>query len=179
MPELQGVGEEGQNKRVAARFAVLALAGVLATNYGVNGWAAGEAIRAAAVGFAAWQSLRGAGRGDAERDQITERITSFIERHGDSRFSGADSDDDQRAATGNNRAGWWRAGEAGRVYLFNSDGLREALTGFDFSRALDTLQQAGAIDAPSADGKRVKSMRIRGDVRKVYAVRPNCLYGGM
>jgi putative DNA primase/helicase len=77
LPELQGVGEEWQNKRVAARFAVLALADVLATNYGVNGWAAREAIRAAAVGFAAWQALHGAGRCNAERDQLPARISSF------------------------------------------------------------------------------------------------------
>ena len=178
LPELQAPGDESQSKRVAARFAVLALAGELATSYGVTGWTEGEAIRAAAVGFAAWQSLRGAGRGNAERDQITERIVSFIERHGDSRFSDADSDDDQRAALVRDRAGWWRAGDGGRVYLFNADGLREALKGFDFSRALDALQQAGAIEAPGADGKRVKSMRIRGQGMKLYAVRPDHIKGG-
>ena len=123
--------------------------------------------------------MRGAGRGNAERDQITERITSFIERHGDSRFSDADSDDDQRAAMVRDRAGWWRAGsDGGRVYLFNADGLREALKGFDFSRALDALQQAGAIEAPGADGKRVKSMRIRGQSMKLYVVRPDRIEGG-
>ena len=185
LPELQAPGDESQAKRVAARFAVLALAGELATSYGVTGWPDGEAIRAAAVGFAAWHSLRGAGRGNAERDQITERITSFIERHGDSRFSDADSDDDQRAAMVRDRAGWWRAGDgngdtdSGRVYLFNADGLREALKGFDFNRALDTLQQAGAIEAPGADGKRAKPYRIRGSVVRLYAVRPDRIEGGV
>jgi putative DNA primase/helicase len=178
LPELQAPGDEGQAKRAAARFAVLALAGELATSYGVTGWPDGEAIRAAAVGFAAWQSLRGAGRGNAERDQITERIVSFIERHGDSRFSDADSDDDQRAAMVRDRAGWWRAGDGGRMYLFNADGLREALKGFDFSRALDALQQARAIEAPGADGKRVKSIRIRGQAMKLYVVRPDRIEGG-
>jgi len=178
LPELQAAGDEGQAKRAAARFAVLALAGELATDYGVTGWETGEAIRAAAVGFAAWQALRGAGRGNAERDQIIERITSFIERHGDSRFSDADSDDDQRAAMVRDRAGWWRTGDGGRVYLFNADGLREALKGFDFNRALDSLQQAGAIEAPGADGKRAKFIRIRGQGMKLYAVRPDRIEGG-
>lgn len=178
LPELQATGDEGQAKRAAARFAVLALAGELATSYGVTGWSEGEAIRAAAVGFAAWQSLRGASRGNAERDQIAERIVSFIERHGDSRFSDADSDDDQRAAMVRDRAGWWRAGEGGRMYLFNADGLREALKGFDFARALDALQLAGAIDAPGADGKRAKFMRIRGQGMKLYTVRPDRIEGG-
>lgn len=178
LPELQAPGDEGQNKRAAARFAVLALAGELATDYGVTGWETGEAIRAAGVGFAAWQALRGAGRGNAERDQITERIVSFIERHGDSRFSDADSDDDQRAAMVRDRAGWWKSSDGGRVYLFNADGLREALKGFDFNRALDTLQQAGAIDAPGADGKRGKPCRVGGGVKRLYAVRPDRIDGG-
>ena len=178
LPELQAAGDEGQAKRAAARFAVLALAGELATSYGVTGWPEGEAIRAAAVGFTAWQSLRGAGKGNAERDQITERIVSFIERHGDSRFSDADSDDDHRAAMVRDRAGWWRTGDGGRMYLFNADGLREALKGFDFSRALEALQQAGALDAPGADGKRAKPYRIRGSVVKLYAVRVDRIEGG-
>ena len=150
---------------------MLALAGEMATDYGVTGWPEGEAIRAAAVGFAAWQSLRGAGQGNAERDQIIERIISFIERHGDSRFSDADSDDDQRAAMVRDRAGWWRSGDGGRTYLFNADGLREALKGFDFARALDALHQAGAIEPPGADGKRAKFIRIRGQGTRLYAVR--------
>ena len=178
LPELQAPNDEGQAKRAAARFAVLALAGELATSYGVTGWEAGEAIRAAAVGFAAWQALRGTGRGNAERDQIAERIVSFIERHGDSRFSDADRDDDQHAAVVRDRAGWWRKCDGARMYLFNSDGLREALKGFDFSRALDALQQAGAIDAPGEGGKRVKSMRIQGQSMKLYLVRPERLEGG-
>ena len=178
LPELQAPGDEGQAKRAAARFAVLGLAGELATSYGVTGWPEGEAIRAAAVGFAAWQSLRGAGRGNAERDQITERIVSFIERHGDSRFSDADSDDDQRAAMVRDRAGWWRAGDGGRAYLFNADGLREALKGFDFARALDTLQHAGMIAAPGASGERAKFIRINGRAMKLYAVSMEKMQGG-
>ena len=177
LPEFQAAADEGQAKRAAARFAVLALAGEMATDYGVTGWPEGEAIRAAAACFVAWQSLRGAGRGNAERDQITERITSFIDRHGDSRFSDADSDDDQRAAMVRDRAGWWREGDNGRMYLFNADGLREALKGFDFARALDALQQAGAIEAPGADGKRAKFMRIRRQGLKLYTVRPDRIEG--
>ena len=114
LPELQAPGGEGQAKRAAGRFAVLALAGELATSYGITGWQEGDAIRAAGVGFAAWLSLRaGAGQGNSERGQIIERITSFIERHGDSRSSDADSDDEQRTLMVRDRAGWWRAAGPG------------------------------------------------------------------
>ena len=170
--------DEGQAKRAAARFAVLALAGELATEYGITGWPKGEAIRAAAVAFAAWCALRGKGRGNLERDQVTERMAGFIERHGDSRFSDADSDDEQRAAMVRDRAGWWKDTDEGRRYLFTAEGMREAMKGFDFNRALDTLQEAGAIDAPGADGKRAKFMRIRGQGLKLYTVNPAALDAG-
>ena len=171
LPELQAPGGEGQAKRAAGRFAVLGLAGELATSYGITGWQTGEAIKAAGVGFAAWLSLRGgAGQGNSERGQITERITSFIERHGDSRFSDADNTDEQHALMVRDRAGWWRKAGDGRIYLFTADGLREALKGFDFARALDSLQEVGAIAAPGADGKRAKFIRINGRGMKLYTV---------
>lgn len=171
--EFQAPGGEGQAKRAAGRFAVLALAGELATTYGITGWQTGEAIKAAGVGFAAWLSLRGGmGQGNSERGQIVERITSFIERHGDSRFSDADNTDEQHALMVRDRAGWWRAAGDGRIYLFTADGLREALNGFDFNRALDTLQEVGALAAPGADGKRAKFTRINGRGMKLYTVSP-------
>jgi putative DNA primase/helicase len=172
LPELQSPGDEGQAKRAASRFAVLALAGELATEYGITGWTKGEATQAAGVGFAAWQALRGVDLGNAERHQIIEKITGFIERHGDSRFSDADSHDDQRAAMVRDRAGWWRSVAGERIYLFNADGMREALKGFDFNRALDALQQAGVIDKAGADGKRAKYIRIQGQGVKLYFVQP-------
>lgn len=173
MPAFQAPGGEGQAKRAATRFAVLALAGELATTYGVTGWTEGDATHAAAVGFEAWLSLRGgAAHGNSERGQIMEHITSFIERHGDSRFSDADDTDAQRALLVRDRAGWWRSTGEGRIYLFTADGLREALKGFDFNRALDTLQELGVIAAPGADGKRAKPVRINGRVVKLYAVNP-------
>ena len=169
-PEFQVSTDEGQEKRAAARFAAMALAGELATDYGVTGWPEREAIKAAAAGFAAWRTLRG--KGNLERDQVVERLVGFIERHGDSRFSDADSDDDQRAAMVRDRAGWWRNTDKGRRYLFTAEGMREAMKGFDFNRALDALQEAGFIDPPGADGKRAKFQRIRGQGLRLYSVNP-------
>jgi hypothetical protein len=51
LPVLSGEGGEGQDKRAAGRFALLALAGEVATEYGITGWPEGEAIKAAAEGF--------------------------------------------------------------------------------------------------------------------------------
>lgn len=158
LPEFSADGGEGQgqDKRAAGRFALLALAGELATEYGLTGWPEGGAIQAAAEGFKAWRGLRG--RGNDERRQILERVSGFIERHGDGRFSDADSDSESQTR---DRAGWWRDLQDSRLYLFTAEGMREALKGFDFNRALDVLQEAGALSAPGADGKRAKPERIK------------------
>lgn len=168
----QAEGGEGQDKRAASRFALLALAGELATEYGITGWPEGEATQAAAEGFKVWRAMRG--RGNDERRQILERVSGFIDRYGDGRFSDADATGDTRI---NDRAGYWRDGAEGREYLFTAEGMREALKGFDFNRALDTLQEAGALAALGADGKRAKAIRIGGRLMRVYPVQSEMLGG--
>ena len=157
-------GGEGQDKRAAARFALLALAGELATEYGITGWPEGEAINAAAEAFKAWRAMRGTG--NDERRQIIERVADFIERHGDSRFSDVVANDGDAMRI--NRAGWWRNEADGRVYLFTAAGMKEALAGFDFKRALDTLQAAGVL--PPSSGERSKPVRIGERNVRVYAI---------
>ncbi len=172
LPIFSADSGEGQDKRTAGRFALIALAGELATEYGITGWPEGAAIEAAAEGFKAWRSTRGLG--NDERRQILERVSGFIERHGDSRFSNADaniSDDAMRF----NRAGWWRDDGTGRIYLFNAEGMREAVNGFDFKRALDTLQAAGAL--LKADGERAKAQRIGGRLVRLYQIQADKLGG--
>lgn len=166
-------GGEGQDKRAAGRFAMFALAGELATEYGVTGWQEGEAIKAAAESFKAWRDLRG--RGNDERRQIAEQILAFIERHGDGRFSDADATGEPPTR---DRAGWWRDTIDGREYLFTASGMREALKGFDFKRALDVLQQIEALATPVGNGERSRPFRIGGRVAKLYPINPDKLAGG-
>jgi hypothetical protein len=182
LPEFIAEGGEGQDKRAAARFALVALAGEVATEYGITGWPEGTAIEAAAEGFKAWRSLRGP-RND-ERRQILEAVAGFIERHGDSRFSSVDKEehyDKQGESLGpdtrigaeaivKDRAGWWRDDRDERAYLFNADGLREALCGFDFTRALNTLPEAGALPPTDASGERAKPQWVGGRRVRLYTI---------
>lgn len=170
LPEFATDGGEGQDKRAAARFALFALAGEVATEYELTGWPQGAAINAAADGFRAWQGLRG--RGNDERRQILDRVSGFLERHGDARYSNADGDDENQTR---DRAGWWRDTTEGRTYLFTAEGMREAVKGFDFNRALDALHEVGALPAPEADGKRSRAQRIGGRLVRVYPILANKL----
>lgn len=166
LPEFSGNSNEGQIKRVARRFALLGLAGELATIYGITKWPNGEALEAAVTAFNIWKSLRG--DTSTEHQQTINQLTSFIERHGDSRFA-------PKCGTPSiiirDRAGWWEddpiSGE--RVYLFTTSGLREALTGQDFQRALKNLRDANILKLTGASNKAI-SKKIGKQTHRVYPI---------
>lgn len=161
---------EGQDKRAAARFALIGLSGELATEYGITGWSEGDAINAAATAYRLWLGLRG--RGNDERRQIAQQVSEFLERHGDGRFSDVQAHNDVAVR---DRAGWWEDGADGRVYLMNAAGMREALAGFDFKRALGLLEEIGALPPSGANGERATLIRIGGRRVRAYRIHPGKL----
>jgi putative DNA primase/helicase len=78
-------GDAGQTARVAARFALVAAAGELATRAGITGWPAGEAERAAHALFRAWAAARGT-RGDAEALAALRQVAGLLGQHAESFF---------------------------------------------------------------------------------------------
>ena len=82
---LSARGLSGQERRAAARFALIAMAGELATEYGITGWPARAATEAAATAFRLWREGR-AGPGQSEPRRIVQAVIDFIDKHGDSRF---------------------------------------------------------------------------------------------
>ena len=170
MTSASGTVGDGQPARAAARLAVLALAGELATTYGITGWQAGQATSAAQIGFVTWLAERGDTSGNAEQAQVLQAVRSFIERHGDSRFSDATGPYDDKEQRVQNRAGWWTHDGHTMEYWFTADGMREALKGFDFNQALRVLQGAGVLPPSGKDGKTGKSARIHGRKIRVYPI---------
>lgn len=177
-------GGEGQYKRVASRFALIAMAGELATEYGLTGWSKGDAVNAAAEALAQWGALNGSDNN--ERWQILEQVADFIDKNCDSRFSRimkrssggyAYFQEEQRV---NQRAGYWifdgSDSDARRLYFFNAGAMREALSGFDFNKALDVLEDAGVFPlGKDSKGERAKNFRIQGGVARYYQIDPNKL----
>jgi uncharacterized protein (DUF927 family) len=81
-------GADGQVLRAARRFALLAVAGELASKAKVTGWPAGAADAAAAAVFRDWLAERG-GIGAREDQHLFAALRRFIVLHGAARFETA------------------------------------------------------------------------------------------
>ena len=100
-------GASGQVQRVAARFALVAAAGELATDAGLTGWASGEAERGVRACFDAWLAARG-GAGNGEVVAMLRQVRRFLETHGEGRFTWWHRGADDHNAKTLQRAGFRR-----------------------------------------------------------------------
>jgi putative DNA primase/helicase len=170
-PEFQTT--DGLEARAAGVFALVAMAGELATGYGLTGWTVGEALRAAVEAFNVWRAFRGPGQ--TEDRQILQGVQDFILKFGDARFSQNNGELTADASV-RDRAGYWRDlpapdGSTRRVYYFNSPAMREAARGFDLGRILRALKAAGWIAEHDA-GKNSKKVKVAGTALSLYAICP-------
>ena len=133
----------GQVQRVARRFALIGLAGEMATAYGLTGWQAGEAQAAVQKCFEAWLEGFG-GASPKEGRAILEQVRGFIEAHGASRFEDLGSSNQPRII---NRAGFIRTDSEGRnEYLVLGEAFKnEVCRGFDLKAACEALKGAGVL----------------------------------
>jgi len=97
----------GQVQRVGARFALVGVAGELATEAGLTGWAAGEATAGARSCFNAWLESRG-GLGNGEIAAMLRQVRRFLEGHGEGRFTWWHRGADDHSAKTLQRAGYRR-----------------------------------------------------------------------
>lgn len=176
----------GQAQRAATRFGLVAMAGELATGYGVTGWPEGFAREAARTCLAAWLAERG-GAGNLEGDAIADRLRLIIERHGESRFTRWDSvaakTDDHAPRTGD-RLGFRRTvdhsyGDAlytTVTYYFLITAWRdEVFKGMNFRNVNKELTRRGIV-LPGKDGKTAQSVALPGmGTTRAYVVDASAL----
>lgn len=159
---------DGQPRRVAARFALVAAGGELATTMGLTGWKDGEATRAAGICYQAWLDRRG-GAGSQEETEALATVRLFIEQHGDSRFS--PMGDDRPV---NYRAGFRRFHNGETQYLISLEVFkREICKGHDHRRVLEVLRSRDLLvtDEP---GRFTTKQR---GIGRCYCVREGILGG--
>jgi len=163
--------DQGQAKRIAQRFALLSLAGEIATECGITAWPQGVATAAAEVGLKACLSMRS--KGNSETNQIIEAVTAYISTYGDSRFTHLDDENSRLKA--NERSGWYEDdGNGRRHYLFHAAGFKSAHEGFDQKQVIKVLQRQGILPPASKDGKSAQVKNIDGQSKRIYDV---CLNG--
>ena len=72
--------------RAALRFALIGVAGELATKWQITDWQPGEAMQAAVTCYKAWLAQRG-GAGNLEEMNMLAQVRRFFELHGEARFT--------------------------------------------------------------------------------------------
>ncbi len=163
----------GQAHRVCERFALIAMAGELASTNGVTGWKSGEALSAAKRCFLEWLGARG-GASNTEPGAIIEAVRGFISKHEEARFTDLNPDPNAMYRATINRAGWRRkVGEAREYYVDPTVFKTEVCAGFDVTAACKVLVDAGCLESATESGKTRYSMKrhIEGEGhRRVYVV---------
>ncbi|MGP8475051.1 DUF927 domain-containing protein [Burkholderia sp. PR2] len=173
-------GADGQVVRVCRRFALVGVAGELAGEAGITGWAPGESLGAAAECFRIWVADRG-GVGSGETAAILRQVRAFFEAHGESRFSDLDAVDTRPTI---NRAGYrkrvpTREGEAASwtQYLVLPSAFEQDLCdGYSPKSVKAALLAAGWIEP--GEGGRAKRQRIPGVGQCRVYVFTDAMWGG-
>lgn len=162
--------------RVARRFALAAVAGEIASGFGLTGWRDGEATRAIDRCFRAWLRARGS-TGPSDMDAAISQVAAFVEAHGASRFQS----DKAVGEKVTNRAGFLRRDDDGNVtqYLILPEVFRrEVCAGFNSESVAKALLERGFLD-PDGRGRLQKKPRITelGTTVRVYAINASILGG--
>ena len=171
--EVTPAGADGQVRRAAARFGIIAAGGETAQRYGIVSWPAGDAIVAAKRLFVEWLVARG-GSEPAEIAAGLTAVRHFIEAHGASRF--APWSEPGRVVQ--NRAGYARPEDGGTAFYVLPEAWRaDVLAGHDAGMIARELAKRGMVKATS-DGKPQTKQRLPdGSERKVYVVLPTIFSG--
>ena len=142
-------GAAPEVRRALARFALVAAAGELATQYDITGWRAGDAREAAKVCFNAWLKERD-GSGSADLERGVRQVEAFIQAYGPSRFQPLKEDynrfGDAVRQHVNDRAGYWTDGDEGREYLILPQCFRnEVCANCDYKAVAQELIKRGSL----------------------------------
>ena len=150
-------GATGQVRSVAGRFALIAVAGEIARDYGILPWSEGEALRAVGRCFDDWLAARG-GTGASEEQQAISQVQAFIEAHGTSRFEWVGDGAPQEGALGFsriiNRVGFRRRIDKAWEYHVLPEAWRnEVCKALNPRRVAEVLALAGYLTTGNEDGK--------------------------
>lgn len=157
----------GEVYRVASRFALVAVAGMIASDCGVTSWRKYDVCEATATLFQEWLEARGT-TGSIDIARGVRRVLAFIEQHGNSRFQ---SIHDSTAKI-QNRVGFRRDGEDGETeYLFLTEMFEgEVCKGFNHLAVAKELDRRGLLRRGEQDRLTRKASLPELGRKNVYVV---------
>lgn len=180
--DLAGDAGDGQMRRVALRFALIAAAGEVATSAGITGWPQGEAANAARVCFLDWLKARG-GAGPAEPRMMLDQLRRLLTIRGDANFKRwrEGSEDRAHEAVTIVHWGYRRDPESktnpGAFYILPAAWQHDLCAGFDHEAVARVAIKAGFL-RPSASGRSARRERMPdGTLQRVYVLDRSILEG--
>jgi putative DNA primase/helicase len=171
---------DGQAHRVAARFALVAVAGELARVILDLPWAEDEAERAAAACFHAWRQTRG-GEGSGEYVAAMKALRATIHSHGESRFRNLDptvaTDPSTPVQYGSIRdlLGYRFMHNGELVWGFTATGWREVVGSVGQPSSIAKLLAENGVLATGSDPACRFAKRIDGRSQNLFAVKASVL----
>jgi putative DNA primase/helicase len=154
-----------QDKRALRAFAIVALAGELATDYGVTGWKPRQAFLATVECFIQWKLSNDFQDADIETQQVLQVVRNFIDIHCNSRFLDVLDNPDRFII---NLAGYKKTANHQTQYMFNTAAFQEVLKGYDLQYAISVLKKEKWLLHDSNRNK--KSHQINGRTTKLYTI---------
>ncbi len=172
---------DGQVKRVANRFALIATAGELATKWGVTGWQENNALEACIVCFKDWIDHRG-GYGSQEEREMLEQVRDEISRHQHSNFMDWEKSKTDKAMPVKEFWGYSvnpsenSNGQelSGFEFRLTNTGFKDACKGFNITKVAKALNKHGLLLSsggkstyPKTDPRTKKQVRfyiIKGEI---------------
>ncbi len=161
---LPGYSGGGQISRVATRFALIGIAGEIATKHNLTGWSAGAARAAALTTLQGWLD-GGIGVKSAASRAATARARKFLLQHGAARF------EDLEAGAGSismsDRLGWQDA----NMFYIPSDTWRHVHGDHDSTQAARDLDACGFLMRGDGNNLMSKAPAAIPGRRRLYRLR--------
>ena len=150
--------DEGQARRVARRFALVAVAGRMAIGAGIVDWDADAFLEGICELFDGWVAARGDG-GSIEEAQILSRARLFWARYGESRFDEVEPSDLGRERPVGERAGYKQDEPDGRRWYVFPQVWGEIFAGVNRKAAM-VLAARGILERGSEKDRPTKRVQL-------------------
>ena len=167
-------GADGQVRRIADRFALVAAAGELASALGVTGWHIGAARESVLRCFADWLTERG-GAGSGEDADARRRLSEAVETYGASRFQKWHLNADRAVVTP--RWGFVKTHTEGDAtlesyqYFVLPGAMKDILSGLDMRAVVASLLGKGIVaQRPSGIATKTFHVPNAGGKHRLYQI---------